>query len=563
MKILSLTYNELVKQFKKPSIKIMFALILISAIVLPMVINKIPVDKYSEHALESNKFMLEQQKQDVELFKEDKTQKGQIKYQYALIERDSSQMNVDYEIGFDDWRNGLVEYYRLAAYNLAAIEFVLEGYEQSTVMENLIGVDPKKVESYYSDKTTLAKKKEVEAFYTAEKERYKKILETDDYQGYTEARIEKEKERIADSQSEIDAYEKLKEKNPQTKEGIAELEALKKAADNAREIIPQIEQDIKVIEFRLNNKIDYNLNNWKNSSLKTIEKDLDELRYKMINEKEYSSQATMQGIAMTYDKYVENYNLKNAQRVDKIKRIWYGLENNIPALDDIRDARSVLNSTYEIYIILAVIMIIVIAGGIVATEFSKGTVRLLLIRPVSRWKILLSKLLAILVVGFSIVILGIGILYVSTGSTFGFETYKTPILETVNGSIVHIEFIKFLLTKIILSCSSLIFISALTFMISTLAKNTALAVAISMVLYIGCAPATDMLISMKQVWIIDTLIPYINASYLRLAPFAEQVLSQNFGLQLQYQKGAIQLLVVSAIMLIITFAIFIKKDVKN
>lgn len=212
MKILSLTYNELVKQFKKPSIKIMFALILISAIVLPMVINKIPVDKYSEHALESNKFMLEQQKQDVELFKEDKTQKGQIKYQYALIERDSSQMNVDYEIGFDDWRNGLVEYYRLAAYNLAAIEFVLEGYEQSTVMENLIGVDPKKVESYYSDKTTLAKKKEVEAFYTAEKERYKKILETDDYQGYTEARIEKEKERIADSQSEIDAYEKLKEK---------------------------------------------------------------------------------------------------------------------------------------------------------------------------------------------------------------------------------------------------------------------------------------------------------------------------------------------------------------
>lgn len=283
----------------------------------------------------------------------------------------------------------------------------------------------------------------------------------------------------------------------------------------------------------------------------------------MINEKEYSSQATMQGIAMTYDKYVENYNLKNAQRVDKIKRIWYGLENNIPALDDIRDARSVLNSTYEIYIILAVIMIIVIAGGIVATEFSKGTVRLLLIRPVSRWKILLSKLLAILVVGFSIVILGIGILYVSTGSTFGFETYKTPILETVNGSIVHIEFIKFLLTKIILSCSSLIFISALTFMISTLAKNTALAVAISMVLYIGCAPATDMLISMKQVWIIDTLIPYINASYLRLAPFAEQVLSQNFGLQLQYQKGAIQLLIVSAIMLIITFAIFIKKDVKN
>lgn len=109
----------------------------------------------------------------------------------------------------------------------------------------------------------------------------------------------------------------------------------------------------------------------------------------LLTEQEYASQATIQGIAMTYDEYVKNFNDTQAKRVDKIKQIWHGLENNIPALDDIRDARSVLDSTYEIYIILAVIMVIIIGGGIVATEFSKGTIRLLLIRPVSRWKILL------------------------------------------------------------------------------------------------------------------------------------------------------------------------------
>lgn len=563
MKIFSLTYNELVKQFKKPSIKIIFALILISAIILPMAINKIPVDRYSANALESHQFMLEQDKRNAEEYKSDKTQKGQMNYQYALIQVDAEQMFVDYKVGFDDWRDEVVEYYKTAAYNLAAIEFILDGYEQNVIMENLQGADPDVVAKYFDEKMTLVKKKEIESFYTSEKERFKNIIDTNDYQAYSQERIEKINETIAYHQDRIKKYEELKAKDPQTKEGLAELEKLEKEATISKERIPEFQQDIKVIEFRVNNKIDYDLNNWKNNSLKTIEKELFELRMNLLTEQEYASQATIQGIAMTYDEYVKNFNDTQAKRVDKIKQIWYGLENNIPALDDIRDARSVLDSTYEIYIILAVIMVIIISGGIVATEFSKGTIRLLLIRPVSRWKILLSKLLAILVVGFSIVILGIGILYVSTGATFGFETYKTPILETINGTIVHVEFMKYLLPKVLLSCSSLIFITSLVFMISTLAKNTALAVAISMVLYLGCAPATDLLVSMSQTWIVNTLIPYINASYLRLIPTAEQILAQNFGMTLNFQGGAIQLLIASAVMLISTFVIFIKKDIKN
>lgn len=122
---------------------------------------------------------------------------------------------------------------------------------------------------------------------------------------------------------------------------------------------------------------------------------------------------------------------------------------------------------------------------------------------------------------------------------------------------------KYLLPKVLLSCSSLIFITSLVFMISTLAKNTALAVAISMVIYLGCAPATDLLVSMSQTWIVNTLIPYINASYLRLIPTAEQILAQNFGMTLNFQGGVIQLLIASAVMLILTFVIFIKKDIKN
>lgn len=561
LKIVSLTYNELVKQFKKPSIKIIFALILITAMVLPMFIKKMPVDRYSNSALESNKFLVEQANQMMEQSKEDKTQKGKMSYQYAMIEKEYWQLYVDYKIGFDDWRRIEAENFRDAAYDLAAIEFVLEGYNQEVVIENLQSASTDEVSAYYE--MTLAKKKEVETALISQKEKIKSIITNNDYMAHTEEELKRKQGFIDLNKKTIEDYEKLKAKNPKDEEGKEKLAQLEKQAKSAESSIKNFEEDKKIIEFRLKNKIDYDLNNWKNNSINTIEKEIQELRINLMTETEYSSIATQQGYSMTYDDYVKNYNEKKEQRINKINEVWYGLENNIPALNDIRDARSVLDGTYEIYMILAVIMVIIIGGGIVASEFSQGTIRLLLIRPVSRWKVLLSKLLAVLIIGFSIVILGIGILYISTGAVFGFETYKTPLLQTINGSITRVEYIKYLLPKIVISSSSLVFISSLVLTISTLSKNTALAVAISTVLYLGIAPVTDLLVGMKQTWIVKTLLPYINASYFRLVPFTEQALSERFGILMQYNQGAIQLIIVSVVLLIISFVVFMKKDIKN
>jgi ABC-2 type transport system permease protein len=52
------------------------------------------------------------------------------------------------------------------------------------------------------------------------------------------------------------------------------------------------------------------------------------------------------------------------------------------------------NATYLSFLVL--VFSVVIASDIVAGEFTWGTIKLLLIRPVSRWKILLSKYIAVL-----------------------------------------------------------------------------------------------------------------------------------------------------------------------
>lgn len=560
MKVLSLTYNELVKQFKKVSINIMIALILISAIILPIVMKNIQPNDYSKNRIESSQFMAEDLQYQIDSLQNDKSEKAAIQRKYYSIEKEYNQLISDNRIPFGDWREQEIEQLKYQLYKLAAIEFVLEGYSKEVVLECLSSEDPKQVENYYT--LTLEKKKEIEAEYIAKINELKDVINNFDYNRHTELEIQRKKEFIALRQKDMDEYEKLVAKNPTDEEGKAKLEQLKKEKEIAERDISQFEQDLSLLQFRYENKIDYNNNNWKNNSIKSIESELQDLRIAMLDEKAFSVSLNNDSLVTSYDEYVKSYKNANEKRVHKIKELWYGLENNIPDLGTVKDARSVIDSTYEVYVILAVLMVIIIGGGIVASEYANGSIRLLMIRPVARWKILLSKLLSILIVGFSIVILGVTILTISSCVVFRFETLKVPVLETINGSIVETSYLKYMIPQLLVSTGSLLFIASLVFMISTLARNTALAVALGMLLYFGSGPLSGMLIGFKQTWLINTIIPYINGSYFKFTPYFSDLLKSN-GMELNYILGAKQLVVISAIMLIITFVTFKKKDIKN
>ena len=74
-------------------------------------------------------------------------------------------------------------------------------------------------------------------------------------------------------------------------------------------------------------------------------------------------------------------------------------------------------------------MIIMVAGTIVSEEFNKGTIKLLLVKPYSRYKILLSKFLTILImIVFSILVV-IGMELLVGGILFGFDSLSIPVVE--------------------------------------------------------------------------------------------------------------------------------------
>lgn len=131
---------------------------------------------------------------------------------------------------------------------------------------------------------------------------------------------------------------------------------------------------------------------------------------------------------------------------------------------------------------LIALFAIVMGGGIVANEFSSGTIKLLLIRPSKRWKILLSKYIA--VIGYTLLMLLVLLVvsFLLGGTLFSFKGAGTPYLQNANGKITEVNMLVHIVQIYGLQCISLIMMVTLAFMISTVFRNSAMAIGIGVFL---------------------------------------------------------------------------------
>src|SRR5690606_13933375 len=84
------------------------------------------------------------------------------------------------------------------------------------------------------------------------------------------------------------------------------------------------------------------------------------------------------------------------------------LENDLPPYEYTSMQQGVIESHFMISIVT--LFTVIVAGGIVAAEFSQGTIKMLLTRPVKRWKMLPSKYLAAMIYAVLLTI----VLFIST-----------------------------------------------------------------------------------------------------------------------------------------------------
>lgn len=171
-----------------------------------------------------------------------------------------------------------------------------------------------------------------------------------------------------------------------------------------------------------------------------------------------------------------------ADAENKLKIAEYRLENDFPApANNPWSALLAYSGLIEIVIVFAII----IAADMVAGEYTTGTMKLLLIRPHSRTKILFSKYIAVSL--FAVVMLALLVVcgYAANALLYGVgSSHTTDLYLNEQGQVVALHVWLQVIKMYGLSIFPIMGYVTLAFAVSTVLRNSALALGISLFIMI-------------------------------------------------------------------------------
>ena len=234
----------------------------------------------------------------------------------------------------------------------------------------------------------------------------------------------------------------------------------------------------------------------------------------------------------------------------------YILEEKIDT-NDSSTLRSVIMNFYNEYAFLIIVFIIMIAGSIVSDEFSRGTIKSLLTIPHSRSKILLAKYLTvILLIPFIILFLLVCELLIG-GLLLGFDSLSIPavVYNIAHNGVDILNIFSYFGLYTLANLPELLLLTTLAFTCSIILNNTAFAVAITF-----CGMIASQIINGLAISYDIKVLDYFVTTNWDFTVFLFGG-SSPFGLTIAH--GVMVCLTYLILMLLIGFAIFTNKDIKN
>ena len=163
-----------------------------------------------------------------------------------------------------------------------------------------------------------------------------------------------------------------------------------------------------------------------------------------------------------------------------IQKLNYHLEQNIdPARPNaVTFTSQFIDNAVNLFLPL---MVMVIAADLVSAERVSGTIKLLLARPVRRWKVLFSKYIAMLIYTSLIVFATILLCYLISGLAFGYGGWLMPVMvgfklvgeEVFTDQVRVIEHWQYLLMQAGLVWFSCVVVGCISLMLSVLVRGIA------------------------------------------------------------------------------------------
>ncbi|WP_075980036.1 ABC transporter permease [Bacillus massilinigeriensis] len=171
----------------------------------------------------------------------------------------------------------------------------------------------------------------------------------------------------------------------------------------------------------------------------------------------------------------------------------YQIENNISPYTDY-DVWEFVNDASNM-IQFAGLFTIIVAAGIVASEFNWGTVKLLLIRPIARSRLLIAKYSTVLLFALMMLVILFAYSALLGFILFGSPEAAEPYLKYFDGKVTEQSMIFHLMNYYGLQSITMLMLSTMAFMISAVFRNSSLAIGLSIFLMFTGGQLTSLLAS--------------------------------------------------------------------
>ena len=310
--------------------------------------------------------------------------------------------------------------------------------------------------------------------------------------------------------------------------------------DDLKTQLKSLELQKEVVNLRLDKNINYGSDNYKSIAV--------------------------QNYRMYMGNYIQSSQGKNLTDEEKSEINGYLEKANLYKYDLYNDTEyqntATANYTFQnsigTYIAIIVMVVVIVAGVSISEEFNKGTVKLLLVRPYSRTKILISKLIAVFITMLITTATILLLQFIIGGIVYGFGTYMMNVVQfdfTTN-SIVTLNIFAYLGLIFICKLPIFILIGTLAFALSTLFLNSPLAVALPILGYMGSDMINMIAISYKWDWVKYFVTPNWDLSqYL----FGGTPMFSGISIEFSITICAIYFV----IMLVASIVSFKKRNIKN
>ncbi|MDF2535545.1 MAG: hypothetical protein K0R18_1704 [Bacillales bacterium] len=266
------------------------------------------------------------------------------------------------------------------------------------------------------------------------------------------------------------------------------------------------------------------------------------------------------GWKVTVKQEIQQWNraLKQPKLPDENKKYYeqqiavnnYHLEKDIRSTDG--TMWDGINGSAGLMIVITIFTIIIV-GDVVAGEFSSGTIKLLLIRPASRAKILLSKYISVLMFGILLLLVLFVVSIAINGILYGFKYIDLPLIKmNAEGEIVEKSMILNLWKTYMYNGVSTVIYVTMAFMISSAFRSSSMAIGFS----IGALFAGNIVMELLQRFDWSKYVLFANIDLTQYLvgsrPFQE-------GMTFSFSVGV--LVVYFLIFNVISWLIFTRRDV--